>query len=268
MSSALAGKSIVNTRAVHQAPELDDLLIARGAIPLAYPCIAIAPPEESAALEAELERLAGGYYHWLALTSINTVEAIAPYFARLGLNGANPLPFQIAAVGSATAAAVRQRLGVPVDVVPEQFSAAALGATVPVRAGERVLLPGSEIAKPDLREALERLGVQVAFVTAYRTVRGSGGTDVPRLLASGDVDAVTFVSSSAVEGFFDRLRHEGGAASQLEGVVIACIGPGTAATLRQWISVEPVVPRTATLRAMVDALEHVFAEHQGGGIPR
>ena len=76
MSSALAGKSIVNTRAVHQARELDDLLIARGAIPLAYPCIAIAPPEESAALEAELERLARGYYHWLALTSVNTVETL------------------------------------------------------------------------------------------------------------------------------------------------------------------------------------------------
>ncbi len=260
MSNALTGKRVVNTRAVHQAHELDRLLTQRGAVPIAFPCVAIAPPEETGNLEAELRRLAVGEYDWLALTSANAVEAIAPYLEALELAPASSPPFRIAAVGSATAATVQRRLGLNVDLVPEHYSAASLGAAMPVKAGDRVLLPISAIAKRDLVEALERLGAKVTAVTAYRTVRGSGGADVPSLLAMGEIDAITFASSSAVEGFFDRLRQEGNSETRFDGVVLACIGAGTAATLRDWVTVDPVVPPKATLAAMVDALERVFSD--------
>ena len=41
--SALQDLRVVNTRSRDQAGELNELLRAAGAIPLAYPCIAIAP---------------------------------------------------------------------------------------------------------------------------------------------------------------------------------------------------------------------------------
>jgi hypothetical protein len=52
MTGVLDGKFIVNTRATHQAKGLNTLLRMRGAVPLDYPCIAIAPPEDSVLLDA------------------------------------------------------------------------------------------------------------------------------------------------------------------------------------------------------------------------
>jgi len=57
---SLAGKRVVNTRAAHQAAELDDLLRGRGAVPVSYPCIAIAPPADPAPLDAALRDAAAG----------------------------------------------------------------------------------------------------------------------------------------------------------------------------------------------------------------
>ena len=50
----LSGKHVVNTRALHQAAELDALLRERCAEPISYPCIDIRPPEDCAALDAAL----------------------------------------------------------------------------------------------------------------------------------------------------------------------------------------------------------------------
>ena len=77
MTSPLAGKRVVNTRAVHQSAELDRLLRDHGAVPLSFPCIAIGPPADAAPLDAALGRLAEGSFEWVVFTSANTVEAVA-----------------------------------------------------------------------------------------------------------------------------------------------------------------------------------------------
>jgi uroporphyrinogen-III synthase len=77
MQSALQGKRIVLTRAAHQLDDLEELLRGRGAVPLPYPCIAIAPPEDPAALDAALADLLAGAFDWLVLTSQNAVLVLA-----------------------------------------------------------------------------------------------------------------------------------------------------------------------------------------------
>ena len=59
----LASLKIVSTRAPDQAEELDRLLRARGATPLDYPCIDIAPPPDPSALDAALRAAAGGWFN-------------------------------------------------------------------------------------------------------------------------------------------------------------------------------------------------------------
>lgn len=76
-NSPLAGKRVVNTRAPHQAAELDRLLTEHGAIPLSFPCIAIRPPSDVGPLDAALSRLVKGTFDWVVFTSANTVEAVA-----------------------------------------------------------------------------------------------------------------------------------------------------------------------------------------------
>src|SRR5207249_178716 len=87
----------------------------------------------------------------------------------------------------------------------------------------RLLLLRAEEAREVLPARLAAKGWDVDVVAAYRTVLGPGG-DGAAALDAGDVDAVTFTSSSTVRNF---VRLAGGARRP---PVVACIGPITAAT--------------------------------------
>lgn len=232
MTVGLRHRRVVNTRAPHQAAALDELLRAHGAEPLAYPCIDIEPVDNDPEFDIALRKLEAGYYDWLVLTSPNTVMAIARRLAALKLKGDRE-SFRSAAVGPATSAAAQELLGITTLMVPEEFVAESLGASLPVRAHERVLLPESDLARPVLATMLRERGAEVTVIAAYRTVCGTGGIDVPRLMAKGEVDALAFTSPSTVTNFIERMRRENGPLERALEVCAACIGPVTAEAARK-----------------------------------
>src|SRR5687768_9095430 len=126
----LAGKRVVITRAAHQSSELADLLQQRGAEPVLYPCIAIAPPEDTAALDRALEAVARGDFDWLVLTSANTVLRLAEHLEVSTFQRPSFAGLQVAAVGAATAEAAEKLLSVMVNVLPEAFRADALARAI------------------------------------------------------------------------------------------------------------------------------------------
>jgi uroporphyrinogen-III synthase len=256
----LAGRRIVVTRAPHQAGEWAAALRAQGAEPLLYPCIAIVPPADSAALDAALQQAAAGAFDWLALTSSNTVEALRQRCAALGvsLNG-----MRAAAVGPATADAARQQLGVTVAIVPDEHIAEALAAALAVQPGARVLLPQADIARDTLGAALRAAGAAVTVVTAYQTVIGQGGDDLPAALAAGTVDALTFTSSSTVENCVARVQAEGGSLARLRAVCAACIGPKTADTALAAGFTTILTPAVYTLDGLIESLIEHFVARDG-----
>lgn len=260
MTSALSGKRVVNTRAAHQAEDLDALLRERGAIPLPYPCIAIAPPEDINVLDTALQELAAGAYTWLVLTSANTVRALAQRLDLLGLSVRRQGALRVVAVGTSTAESAKVLLGLETNLIPAEFTAQALGNSLDVAPGTRVFLPQSAAADPILAETLRKSGARVTTVVAYRTVLGRGGVDVPRLLSRREVDAIVFASSSSVQNFHLRLEMEGGKRDHLEGVCIACIGPRTAETAQEHGLVVSVVPAVHTLEGVVEALEIYYSD--------
>lgn len=209
--SRLRDKRVVVTRAEHQAGELADLLAARGAIPVLYPCIAILPT-----VGDDLPDVA--IFDWLIVTSTNTVEALR---GRLDLTGADAPALKIAAVGTSTAAALRDAFGVEADFIPTVQTAGHLAATLPLRRGERVFLPASAIAKPDLARILTGRGAAVTAVSVYQTIIGHGGAAVPTMLRAGEIHAATFTSSSTVNGFIKRVGY-------VPDVPAVCIGEVTA----------------------------------------
>ena len=256
LRGGLSGKRVVITRAAHQSEALANLLRGANAQPLFYPCIAITPPEDTTPLDEALRDLAT--FDWLILTSANTAYTLANRLETLGLTV--PAQLQVAAVGPATAKPARELLGVDVAVPSnsDDYNAEALARNLQLLPGSSVLLPQSEIAPPTLAEALTQQGANVQVVTAYRTVRGSGGDLVPQLLAKGEIDAITFTSGSTVQYFLERLVAEGGSQSQLADVTIACIGESTAQAARDAGLVVSVIPSTSTLPALVQSLEAYF----------
>lgn len=261
---SLAGKRIVVTRAVHQADELDDLLRSRGAEPLPYPCIAIAPPEDTGPLDAALHAAAGGAFDWLVLTSSNTVAALAERLAALGLDPAALRSVAVAAVGTATARAAARDLGLTAALTPAAFVAEALAAALIERgpAGGRVLLCQADLARPALADALRAADGfnrrAVTTVVAYRTVIGSGGIRLADHLTAGAVDAITFTSPSTVHNLARRLEAEGGRLADLAGVRIACLGPVTANAAQQIGLPIHVQPTEHTIPALVEALDQYW----------
>jgi len=259
MSTGLANKRIVNTRAASQANRLDDMLRARQAVPLDYPCISIAPPEDTTALDAALLGAIAGRYDWILFTSANTVSATAQRLVALGLSlvGA-ALP--CAAIGPATAEAIRDQLGLtPIDL-PPAFVAEALASSLPVKPGDRILLPESALARPALANLLQARGAQVDVLTAYQTTIGQGGADIPRLLAQKQIDALIFTSSSTVTFFLQRLVNEGGSPQDAARICAACIGPKTAVTAQGHGFFVLDAPATISLDGMLDALDHFFSQ--------
>jgi hydroxymethylbilane synthase len=134
----LAGRRIVITRRAEQAGSLHRALKTRRAEPLARPTLELAPPRNWRPVDAAIQRLPE--YDWVIFTSVNGVESFA---ARLRKNGKTMSALRralIAAIGPATARALRAH-GLRVRVVPEEFRAEGL-----VRALQRVKWSGKRAA--------------------------------------------------------------------------------------------------------------------------
>lgn len=256
----LLGRQVVVTQAAEQAPELAGLLVQAGATPLRYPCLAIAPPADTTALDQALQLAARGSYDWLVLTSANAVRTVAARLAALEIAPSRLAGVRVATVGKVTAEAVHTQLGLDVALTPAEEVAeglaAALAATL--QPGGRILLPQAAMARDVLLRRLKATGAAVTHVVAYETVRGSGGVKLPALLAQRKVDAVTLASSSAFTFLHERLAQEGGDPAALHGVYLACIGPITAQTVREAGFTPAVVSPQQSLEGLVAALADYF----------
>ncbi len=243
----LAGRQIVVTQAVHQAPELAALLEECGATVLLYPCIAIKPPPDTTELDSALAAVAAGHYDWLVLTSANTVRVLHQQARSLALPLAMWKEIRIAAVGAGTNAAAAAAFGRDADLLAEESVAEGLARSLlaAVKPDQRLLLPQADIARSVLFQSLADAGLHVVPLTAYHTMLGNGGVDLPALLAQTpvqtlvqkpahntvQVDAITFTSSSTVRNLLRRLADEGVDKTALSGLCLAAIGPVTAETI-------------------------------------
>jgi len=245
----LFGKRVLVTRARPQARALSQLLRELGAEPVEFPAIAIAPPSDWSRLDQAIDRLA--IYDWIIFTSANGVQAVVE---RIQARGGELRLLEgpcVAAIGPATAQALRDH-GVRVDFVPPVYVAEEITAGIGDVRGHRILLPRADRARPALAESLREKGALVDEVVAYRTTAAPSG-DLLAILGNGKIDIVTFSSSSTVKNLAYAL---GGRSPRetLDGMLVACIGPVTAHTARELgIRVDVVAPEH-TIQGLVDAI--------------
>lgn len=240
MSNWLAGRRVVVTRPGEQAKELCRHLLALGAEPLEFPVIAIAPPEEGGKLDEAIARLES--YDWAIFTSVNGVEH---FWARLK---GKEFRGKAAAIGPATAEALGRR-GVRVQLMPAEYRAEAILDEIGDLAGQRVLLPRADIARPALADGLRAMGAQVDEVAAYHTIPANPSPEAFAALRAG-VHLVIFTSSSTVRSFVkltDGLDYG--------DPLIACIGPVTAATAGELGLRVDLVAKEYTINGLLDALK-------------
>ena len=253
----LAGRRIVVTRAERQSGGLRERLEQQGAEVLLLPTIEMVAPDSYVPLDAAL-RLPQ-QFHWLVVTSANAVRVIAERLAALALDVHPLAQLRCAAVGPATAEAMRS-IGLTVALMPERYVAEALAEALTNRArGQRVLLVRAAVARDVVPDALKAAGATVTVVDAYRTVVPADTVARARAVFGAHPlpDAVVFTSGSTVMHLLDVLREAG--LTFPREVACLSIGPVTSAALREAGLLVRAEAATATLDALVDACVLLFA---------
>jgi uroporphyrinogen III methyltransferase/synthase len=258
----LAGRRVLVTRTRKQASALSAGLRELGARVVEIPTIEILPPEDPRPLAdaaAEVER-----YQWLVFTSPNGAEAFFGALAAAGKDARALHGAKVAAIGPATARAIRER-GVEPEVVAKSFVAEGLLEALAGfdLQGRRVLVPRAAQARQVLPETLASRGAVVEVVPAYRTVapQESAGR-LARALEEG-LDAVTFTSSSTATNLMALLDEQGRQElirrTRAGELVAASIGPITSRTAQGLGLAVQVEPAAYTIPDLIQALAGHFA---------
>ena len=270
-SRALYGWRVLVPRTKDQAGVMSDRLAVHGATAEEVPTIAVEPPRSPTQMERAVKGLVDGRYQWVVFTSTNAVRAVWEKFAEFGLDARAFSGVKIACVGASTAEKVRA-FGIVPDLVPtipeqESSSEGLLGIFPPhddvLDPVDRVLLPRADIATETLAAGLRDRGWEIDDVTAYRTVRAAPPpAPIREAIKTGGFDAVCFTSSSTVRNLV------GIAGKPHARTIVACIGPQTAETAREFGLRVDVQPEEARVPALVDALAaHAARLRAEGALP-
>jgi uroporphyrinogen III methyltransferase/synthase len=230
--------TVAVTRAREQASGLAARLARLGAAVIQAPAIRIVPRAGPA---PEL-----AVYDLVCLTSPNGVRQL---FERLGRDGRDARAFgraRVAAIGPATAAALREH-GILADVVPERYVAESLVEALEGLPLRRVLIARAAQARDVLPDALRERGAAVDVLALYETV--AEPLSEADLAAISRADYITFTSSSTVQFFL-----EGAGEDRTRGARLVSIGPVTSAALRERGLAPDVEASRHDIEGLIDAL--------------
>ena len=226
---ALFGTRVLVTRTRDQAGALSRQLSALGADVIELPTIRIEDPADRLGF-GELVQDAHKY-EWLVFTSPNGVERFFTLFRKLyedirSIGGA-----RIAAVGTGTAAKIRE-YGLGVDLIPEKMTGdGLLAALLKIDGGvdnRMFLVIRPEEVRNTVSAGLSKAGAIVDDAIAYRTVPETADeTGAQARFREEGADVLTFASGSAVEHFLALNLPLPPSAK------IASIGPVTTEVLRR-----------------------------------
>jgi uroporphyrinogen III methyltransferase/synthase len=227
----LFGKRVLVTRPRRQAADLVHRLEELGAIAHGLPAVEIVPLRDWSAVDQALARL--GEYHWLVFTSANGVEAFVGRVRETGRDLRALGRLRLAAIGPATAEALRRYYLEP-DLVPAEYRSESLAAALKEQvAGQRVLLARADRGREVLREELARVA-NVDQVAVYSQVDALPGDSEPlNCLRRGEIDYVTVTSSNIARALVRSLDEHCRARILAGEVKLVSISPVTSAAIRE-----------------------------------
>jgi len=260
----LFGHRILITR--DYSPEygvLEDL----GAEIFEFPTIRIDPPASYEDLDGAIDRI--DTYHWLVFTSTNGLRFFMDRYRKKGKDVRDLKGVRLCAIGSKTAEAIRG-FGMNVDVVPDAFRAEGLAEVFSGLSpkgsleGIRILLPRAENARELFPESVRTRGGFVDTPAAYRAVKPEKhGKRLKRFLFEGRISIATFTSSATFTNFVEIVG--GDALPFLRDVTVAAIGPVTKKSIEDAGLAVAIMPREATIEAMVEEMVHWVTAGKGPG---
>lgn len=242
----LAGVRVIVTGTEQFTGRLRDRLLAHGADVISLSCLRITPHPE---------RIPETYtaYTWLVFTSSNGVRIFMETLRERRMDLRSLMHVRFAVIGGGTAETLRG-YGFAADYMPEEYTAAALGAGLAeiVQRGERVAVLRAAQGSPDLNAALDLAGVDYDDLAIYETAAAGGNqTDVSPekgRVPLPEVDYLVFSSAAGVRAYL-ACGYDPEVGRQL-----VVIGDATAAEVRERIGRPYCAAREHTADGIVDVI--------------
>ncbi|NTV65604.1 MAG: uroporphyrinogen-III synthase, partial [Oscillochloris sp.] len=206
---SLFARRIVVTAPRNYALRFAQAILNRGGLPILMPTIETTLLSNYAALDAALR--ARQKLGWIAFTSRNGIESVLHRCEALGLPISALNDCRLAAIGRD--AERLSELGLHVDLLPAEPSPRGIVdelGQLPDIAGQTILVPAPLVEGtpepdiiPNFVAGLERIGMQIIRVPAYRTRvldRARYRVELDRI-RQGEIDAIAFSSAAEVAGF-------------------------------------------------------------------
>ncbi|MEZ4527827.1 MAG: uroporphyrinogen-III C-methyltransferase [Desulfobacterales bacterium] len=256
----LLGKRIAVTRARQQASDLISRLTEMGADCLECPTIEVVPPADWNPLDRAIENLSA--YDWIVFTSVNGVKFFFERMFALGKDVRALHHMHTAAIGPVTAEKLLN-FGLRSDIVPESYRAESVVDAFRNEnvSGKKILLPRAAEARPILPVELRKMGAAVDEIATYRTEQASDKADVlVKELRSGNIDMVTFTSSSTVKNFKSLLPADADLKALMKNVIVASIGPITSDTARELGFDVQITAESFTIPGLCEAIRKYYGK--------
>ncbi|TFG35153.1 MAG: uroporphyrinogen-III synthase, partial [Nitrospirales bacterium] len=163
--------------------------------------------------------------------------------------------------------------GMKVDLVPAEFRAEGLvelfqkfqGSKGEGLKGLRFLLPRAEKAREIFPDRVRELGGEIDVPVAYRTIKPEfHGKRLRRFLREGRISIATFTSAATFNNFREIMGKD--AEEFLRALVIAVIGPVTAKAVEKAGLHVDIMPKEATIEAMVKEIIEWGKEKKTNGM--
>jgi hydroxymethylbilane synthase len=200
----LHDRRILIARATRYNIELVNTLETLGAEVVICPTVRASDPASWEPLDKALLHLS--WYEWLTFASAPSVDYFFRRFEEVGHRRTEIETRRICAVGTRTAEKLAQA-GLQCDLVLDRFTAECLAEAVLKRFGVRerlrgasMLLIASQLLREELRPALDKFGMYVEAVEAYRmALPESGSAEIVTELRTAAFHYVIFNGESSVE---------------------------------------------------------------------
>ncbi|KAB2444992.1 uroporphyrinogen-III synthase [Bacillus luti] len=244
--NALAGKTVLITRAQHQAKQMSVAVKEKSGIPLEIPLLRM-EGMSSRQIQHIAKQL--NSYDWVIFTSKNGVA-----FFLDSLKKKLPATIKIAAVGVKTKLELEKR-GYQVAFVPTSFVAEVFAEEFikKLSGNERILFPKGNLARDVIPVALRGRGISLDELIVYGTkVNVEKRQELIASLEVEKIDIITFTSPSTVTSFVHLLEGTNWR-EWTKKCTIACIGP---ITEKEAILYFPhvIVPKEYTVEALLQCI--------------
>jgi uroporphyrinogen III methyltransferase/synthase len=263
----LAGKRILVTRAALTAGELVREIQRYGGIPVVFPTIEIGPATSWGECDRSIDQI--GSYDGLIFTSANGVRYFAERLSSRGVPAGELRSKLICVVGEKTRQAAVEA-GFGVTLMPERFTGPDLARAMSREdlAGRRFLFPRGNLGDDALPHRLGLLGALVDCVVVYETSQAQPENFQPvrTLLLEGGIHILTFTSPSTFINFVSIFSDEELMVLR-SGIVIAAIGPATAAAINRYGINVDITPSEPSIESLVKSIIGFYHPASGPQTP-